>query len=120
MTCYLIHRKDVPEDFYLPYPFNYNKTKKDWTVIYMFKFDNGLKYYIGNFMPIKEIYEGVKILNDEFYIINQFNSPEEYQQYYHNHYEWYISLDDCHKLYDYYNTNREMIVDIINEYKELC
>jgi hypothetical protein len=119
MTYYFVDRKNILDNFYLSYPSNYNKTKQDWRYIQLFEFDNGLKYYIGCFTPIQQICEAVKILSGEFYIISEFNSPEEYQQYYHNHYEWYISLDDCYKLYDYYNTNREMIVDIINEYKEL-
>jgi hypothetical protein len=119
MTSLLIDRKNIPEDFYLSYPFNYNKTKKDWKYIQLFEFDNGLKYYIGCFMPLQQIYEAVKMLCDEFYIINQFENHEEYQQYYHSHYEWYISLDDCYKLFNYYNTNRELIVEVINYYKEL-
>jgi hypothetical protein len=115
----VVDRKDIPNDFYLPYPFNYNKTKQDWKEIQMFNFDNGLTYYIGCFIPIRETYEAVRVLSNELYIISQFNSPEEYQQYYHNHYEWYISLEDCEKLYNYYYYNKELIIEVINEYKEL-
>ena len=53
------------------------------------------------------------------YYVLENNNPQEYQLYYHQYYEWYISLDDCYKLYNYYNTNRELIVDVINEYKEV-
>ena len=48
-----ITRKEIPDDFYLAYPYNYNKTKKDWIDVQMFKFDNGLIFYIGTFMIIK-------------------------------------------------------------------
>jgi hypothetical protein len=70
-------------------------------------------------LAITQIYEAVKMLCDEFYIINQFENHEEYQQYYHSHYEWYISLDDCYKIWDYYNTNKDLIIEVIKEYKEV-
>ncbi len=119
MSCSFIDRKTIPNDFYLSYPSNYKQTKKDWKDIQMIKFHNGLIYYIGSFIPIKEIYEAVNILNGEFYIISQFNSSEEYQQYYHHHYEWYISLDDCDKLWNYYYNNKELIIEVVNDYRGL-
>jgi len=119
MSYYFVDRKNIPDNIYMCYPFNYNKTKKDWRYIQLFEFNNGLNFYIGCFIPLQELYDAVKTLSGEFYIISQFSSPEEYQQYYHNHYEWYISLDDCYKIWDYYNTNKDLIIEVIKEYKEV-
>ncbi len=119
MNSYLTNRKNIPNDIYVSFPANHNKIKKDWEYIQVFEYSNGLKYYIGNHVPIKDIREAVSILKDEFYIVSQFQTPEDYQQYYHYNFEWYIDLNDCHKIWNYYYINKFLIIDILDEYKEL-
>jgi hypothetical protein len=118
MTYYFIERAYIPEDYYLCFPSNYNKTKKDWNEIQMFVFENGLEYYVGCNSPIREVYEGVAMLKDDFDMVSQFENASDLQQYYHDDMELYKPYKDCEKIWNYYNKNKELILEVIEEYKE--
>ena len=113
MSYYLVDRKNIPNDIYLFYPSNYKQNKQECPQVQKFVFENGLEYYIGYNNPIYEAYEVVKIIEQEYNIISQFESPDEYQQYYHNQMEWYMSYKDCEKIWNYYYYNKDLIVEFI-------
>jgi hypothetical protein len=107
----IISRNKIPSDIYLC-----ERSKdKEWELIHLFEFDNGLKCILGaNFtQQVEDIIECIK--NEFEYIIN-IDSPDELQEYYQNEFESFYKYKDCVKIWNYYHSNQNLIREVINSY----
>jgi hypothetical protein len=109
----IINRSQVPTNLYLkeaPY--------KDWNMIHLFEFNNGLKYVIGSDYSLGSPKHIVDDMEHELDYVLENNSPNELQDYYYEYFQEFKSLDDCVKIWNYYNTYYNLIKEVINFYKE--
>ncbi len=107
----IISRNQIPTDLYLC-----ERSKdKEWELIHLFEFENGLKCILGANFPqqVDDIIECIK--NEMEYIIN-IGSPDELQEYYYDEFESFYKYKDCVKIWNYYHSNQNLIRDVINSY----
>ena len=107
----IISRNQIPADLYLCE----RSKNKEWELIHLFEFDNGLKCILGaNFtQQVDDIIESIK--NEMDYIIN-IDTPDELQEYYYNEFESFYKYKDCVKIWNYYHSNQNLIREVINSY----
>ena len=109
----IISRKNIPENIYLCKPAN-----DDWKIIYKFSFDNDLDYYIGSNMPIDDTNVVISLVREDYYLFTNFNSPVKILRYFHNEFNEFIDYDDCQKIWNYYNNNKQLIEQVIAQQME--
>ena len=107
----IISRDQIPANMYLCE----RSDNKEWELIHLFEFDNGLKCILGANFPqqVEDIIETIK--NEMDYIIN-INSPDELQEYYYNEFESFYKYKDCVKIWNYYHSNKYLIREVVQSY----
>lgn len=109
----IINRSQVPSNLYLK-----EAPNKEWDMIHFFEFNNGLKYVIGSEYSLGSPKHIVDDMEHELDYVLENNSPSELQDYYYEYFQEFKSLDDCVKIWNYYNTYYNLIKEVINFYKE--
>ena len=109
----IISRNQVPSNIYLCERSN----GKEWELIHLFEFDNGLKCILGANFPqqVDDIIECIK--NDFEYIID-IDSPDDLQEYYKDNFDSFYKYKDCVKIWNYYHSNQNLIREVINSYND--
>ncbi len=107
----IISRNQIPTDIYLCE----NTKEKDWDMIHLVEFENGLKCVQGSYYPqqAKNIIESIK---DELDYIIDINSPEELQEYFYDNFDNFKNYKDCVKIWNYYHNNKYLIEEAYNSY----
>jgi hypothetical protein len=107
----IITRDQIPNNIYLCQ----NTKDKDWYMIHLVEFYNGLKCVQGSYYPqqAKDIIENIKDEMD--YIINT-NSPDELQEYFYDNFNNFINYKNCVKIWNYYHNNKNLIEEVYGSY----
>ncbi len=107
----IITRDQIPDVIYLCE----NTKDKDWRMIYLVEFENGLKCVQGSYyhQQAKSIIESIKDEMD--YIINM-NSPDELQEYFYDNFDNFTNYKNCVKIWNYYHNNKYLIKDVYDSF----
>jgi hypothetical protein len=110
----LITRSQIPADIFLCG----ENDKSDFKFIHLFEFSNGFKIVYGSNNKIYSAEEIIEDIENDFKITTEYNnSPEELQEYYKDEFDIYYKYSICLKIWNYYNTNKQLIQEVIDYYK---
>ncbi len=107
----IISRDQIPDNMYLCEQTN----DKEWELIHLFEFDNGLKCILGANFP-QQVEDIIETLENEIDYIIDIDNPDELQEYYYNEFESFYKYKDCVKIWNYYHSNQNLIREVINSY----
>jgi hypothetical protein len=109
----IITRSQIPNNIYLYYDFN-----KDWDMIHLFEFENGLQYIIGTNDPILSAELIIEDMMHELELVLNNNDAANLQSYYYHTFDNFINYKDCCKIWNYYYNNRNLITEVINSFNK--
>lgn len=116
-----ITRTRVPKSYYLC-----NFGEKDWEYIYQVSFDNGFKYYFAknteyDDKDVNEKKEILDMIESDYQLLTnskKYNSSSNgsswMQDYFYKELDTYLEYDNAKKIYDYLNSNKKEIKEILN------
>jgi hypothetical protein len=109
----IITRKHIPSNIYLCSGFD-----KDWEMIHSFEFENGLQFIIGSNHPISSPELILEDMKQELECVLNNETVGDLQDYYYNNFENFINYNDCYKIWNYYNNNKHLIMQVINAFND--
>jgi len=107
----IISRDQIPADMYLCERSN----NREWELIHLFEFNNGLKYILGANFP-QQVDDIIECINNDIDHVIGSNSPDELQEYYYKEFESFYKYKDCVKIWNYYHSNHNLIREVIQSY----
>ena len=121
----IVNQKDVPDDFYPDYVFDYMIKDSSLSIIEI-KFENGFKFYFGTcqYINYKSISDVLQYFVEEYHLanldycsrlVNGAMNPEELQEYLSRDEDnMVVEYQKCEKLWGFYRKYNEEIKYVIN------
>ncbi len=110
----IITRSQIPSNIYLCS--DNEDINKDWKIIHSFEFKNGLQYIIGSNHPISYPELIMEEMAHNLECCLNTSDAAELQTFYYNNFNNFIKYKDCCKIWDYFQNNQHLIIEVINSF----
>lgn len=109
----IIERKQVPHEFYLPYP---KKKKSDWKNIFKFTFSNEFIYYYGSNKPYVNCKELLINVSLESAMVSSSKNPFILKKLFMETFNSDVNIPNCKKIYNWLKHSQKQIDDILDQF----